>query len=53
MTGLIILFYLLVFTTVLILLRPRVYFIITVAIVGLMGLAHFILGLPLSVSGYH
>jgi hypothetical protein len=52
-TGFIILFYLLVLTSILILANPRVYFLITAAIVGLMGFAHFILGLPLSVSGYH
>ena len=53
MTGFIILFYLLLFTVILVLANPRVYFLVTVAIVGLMGFAHFILGLPLSISGYH
>lgn len=53
MTGFVILFYLLLLTILLILGNPRTYFLITVAIVGLMGFAHFILGLPLSISGYH
>ena len=54
MTGIILLFYLAVITAVFILLRPRVYFLIAAGILGLMGFASFILGLPLSVSsGYH
>ena len=42
MSGLIILFYLLVFTTVLILMNPRVYFLITAGVLGLMGLCYVV-----------
>lgn len=42
MTGFIILFYLLSFTAAFILMAPRVYFLITAGVLGLMGLCYVV-----------